>query len=39
MKLDRSFYRCDSITLAKKLLGKKLVHEIHGERISGIIVE
>ncbi|WP_291583269.1 DNA-3-methyladenine glycosylase [Clostridium sp. UBA6640] len=39
MKLDRSFYRCDSITLAKKLLGKKLVHEIEGERISGIIVE
>lgn len=39
MKLDRNFYSCDSITLAKKLLGKKLVHEIDGKRISGIIVE
>jgi DNA-3-methyladenine glycosylase len=38
-KLDRSFYLKDTITVARQLLGKLLVHEVDGKRISGIIVE
>lgn len=38
-KLDRQFYNRDSIIVAKELLGKVLVHEIGGQRISAKIVE
>jgi DNA-3-methyladenine glycosylase len=38
-KLDRSFYLRDTVTVAKDLLGKVLVHEIDGKRVAGIIVE
>lgn len=38
-KLDRNFYNRDSIIVAKELLGKALVHEIGGQRISAKIVE
>lgn len=38
-KLDREFYNRDSIIVAKELLGKVLVHEIGGQRISAKIVE
>ena len=36
---SRAFYRRDPITLAKSLLGQKLVRVLHGQRIAGIIVE
>lgn len=39
MKLDKNFYRRDTIQVAKELLGKKLVHSFNGELLSGIIVE
>lgn len=38
-KLDRSFYMNDTVTVARQLLGKLLVHEVDGNRVSGIIVE
>ncbi|MHC1720503.1 MAG: DNA-3-methyladenine glycosylase [Clostridiaceae bacterium] len=38
-KLQRIFYMEDTKIVAKMLLGKLLVHEIDGKRISGIIVE
>ena len=38
-KLNRMFYSQDTITVAKSLLGKILVHEVEGRRISGEIVE
>lgn len=38
-KLDREFYNRDSIIVAKELLGKVLVHEIGGQKISAKIVE
>ncbi|WP_313072288.1 DNA-3-methyladenine glycosylase [Lacrimispora sp.] len=38
-KLDRDFYNRDSIIVAKELLGKVLVHEIEGQRISARIIE
>jgi DNA-3-methyladenine glycosylase len=38
-KLDREFYNRDSILVARELLGKVLVHEIDGQRISAKIVE
>lgn len=38
-KLDREYYNRDSIIVAKDLLGKVLVHEIGGQRISAKIVE
>ncbi|WP_333649926.1 DNA-3-methyladenine glycosylase [Lacrimispora sp.] len=37
--LNRDFYNRDSITVAKELLGKMLVHETGGKRISAKIVE
>lgn len=37
--LNRDFYNRDSITVAKELLGKMLVHETGGKRISARIVE
>lgn len=39
MKLSREFYSKDSTVLAKELLGKILVHEVDGVKISGKIVE
>ncbi|MBC2582973.1 DNA-3-methyladenine glycosylase [Clostridium sp. DJ247] len=38
-KLDRKFYARETITVAKELLGKVLVHEIEGTRVAGRIVE
>lgn len=38
-KLDREFYNRDSIIVAKELLGKILVHEVDGQKISAKIVE
>lgn len=37
--LNRDFYNRDSITVAKELLGKMLVHETGGKRISARIIE
>lgn len=39
MKLEREFYLCDGITLAKNLIGKVLVHETYEGTTKGIIVE
>lgn len=39
MKLDRDFYRRDSLTLARELLGKILVHNVDGKELRGMIVE
>ena len=39
MKLDRNFYGRDTITVAKELLGKTLVHHIDGHILKGKIVE
>ncbi|MBP1743155.1 MAG: DNA-3-methyladenine glycosylase [Firmicutes bacterium] len=38
-KLGRSFYLNDTATVARQLLGKLLVSEARGKRVSGIIVE
>lgn len=38
-KLEREFYNRDSVTVAKELLGKYLVHKIDKEEIIGKIVE
>ncbi len=38
-RLDREFYNRDSLIVAKELLGKVLVHEIAGQKISAKIVE
>ena len=38
-KLIRNFYNRDSITVAKDLLGKVLVHKVDGKEYKGIIVE
>lgn len=38
-KLEREFYDRDSVTVAKDLLGKLLVHETEGQRMMGKIVE
>jgi DNA-3-methyladenine glycosylase len=35
----RSFYRRDAVTVARALLGQRLVHIIDGVRLSGVIVE
>lgn len=39
MKLDRKFYGRDTLTVAKELLGKVLVHHIDGHILKGKIVE
>lgn len=39
MKLNRDFYSRDTVTVAKELLGKILVHHIDGKIIKGRIVE
>ncbi|WP_432406473.1 DNA-3-methyladenine glycosylase [Wukongibacter sp. M2B1] len=38
-KLDRSFYKGDTIKIAKRLLGKILVHKVNGRELMGRIVE
>jgi DNA-3-methyladenine glycosylase len=38
-KLPREFYNRDSVTVAKDLLGKNLVHVVEGEKLIGKIVE
>jgi DNA-3-methyladenine glycosylase len=38
-KLCREFYNRDTITVAKELIGKVLVHELNGQKIAGKIVE
>ena len=38
-RLDREFYNRDSLIVARELLGKVLVREIDGQRISAQIVE
>jgi DNA-3-methyladenine glycosylase len=38
-KLQREFYNRDSVTVAKELLGKYLVHVVEGEKLIGKIVE
>lgn len=37
--LDRDFYTRDTLTVAKELLGKVLVHEMNGLKLAGRIVE
>src|SRR6516162_4916002 len=37
--LPHSFYQRDTVTVARELLGKKLVRIYRGRRLSGIIVE
>ena len=39
MKLPREFYLRDGLTVARELIGKKLVTNLRGELTSGIIVE
>ncbi|WP_343231723.1 DNA-3-methyladenine glycosylase [Tissierella simiarum] len=39
LKLGREFYSRDTITVAKELLGKILVHDVDGQLIKGKIVE
>jgi DNA-3-methyladenine glycosylase len=38
-KLPRRFYQRPTIRVARELLGKRLVRNCHGRRLSGIIVE
>ncbi len=38
-KLTREFYNRDSLIVAKELLGKVLVHEVNGRKITARIVE
>jgi DNA-3-methyladenine glycosylase len=37
--MDRKFYRCDTLQVARTLLGKKLVRQINGLELAGMIVE
>ena len=38
-RLDRAFYERGTLRVARELLGKLLVRQIDGERLSGLIVE
>lgn len=38
-RLDRSFFARDTVTVARDLLGRVLVHEAEGRRVAGRIVE
>jgi len=37
--LTRSFFEQDTLSVARELLGKKLVHNLDGQRLSGMIIE
>ncbi len=37
--IKREFYNRDTLTVAKELLGKTLVHEVNGQKLSAKIVE
>ena len=39
MKQTRAFYQTDAVSLARALIGCELVHDAHGGRTSGMIVE
>lgn len=39
MKLSRDFYSRDTLKVAEELIGKLLVREIHGKKLSGRIIE
>ena len=39
MRLTRQFFVRDTLTVARDLLGRRLVHVLEGERLSGKIVE
>jgi DNA-3-methyladenine glycosylase len=39
MILPREFFQCDTVIVAKKLLGKKLVRKIGNKKYTGIITE
>ncbi|MEM8495780.1 MAG: DNA-3-methyladenine glycosylase, partial [Planctomycetota bacterium] len=38
-RLDRPFFRQDPVTVARRLLGQRLVHLVDGTRCAGLIVE
>jgi DNA-3-methyladenine glycosylase len=38
-RLSRAFFRRDPVTVARELLGQRLVHVVNGERLAGLIVE
>ncbi len=38
-RLGRSFFNRDTLTVARELLGTRLVHMEHGQRLAGIITE
>lgn len=38
-RLERNFYERDTLTVARELLGKRLVRQLDGRRVSGRIVE
>lgn len=38
-RLPRAFYQCHAVTLARALLGQRLVRTIKGQRVAGLIVE
>jgi len=38
-RLKRDFYRRDTLTVARELLGQRLVRIVDGQRLSGLIVE
>lgn len=38
-QLKRDFYERDTLTVARELLGKRLVRVVEGKRLSGLIVE
>lgn len=38
-RLDRAFYRQDPVTVARRLLGQRLVHVVDEQRVAGLIVE
>lgn len=39
MRLTRPFFALDTLTVARDLLGRRLVHVVDGQRVSGLIVE
>ncbi len=39
MRLSASFYQRDAVTVARALLGQRLVRLVNGQRVAGIIVE